>query len=276
MKRFITSIIYITCIVELSFGLDAMAQTPNENAQVGTTSQNNIPQGAQRLIEAYPAQQLRYENNGIVFPDGISIVYDDGKEKSFEEMLDNSDLEDMFKVPYRTEGEPNYLEDAGRSRCEAFYKKMYGSNAGAVKKTLVSVPWFGKSVKFTNVNGAAEQLGKVAKEIEEKHPELKKYMESSGTFYWRQVRGATRQSAHSYGIAIDIGVHFSDYWHWADKKATETTEIPYRNRIPLEIVEVFERHGFVWGGRWYHFDTMHFEYRPDINPIQKASDNTIK
>jgi hypothetical protein len=27
---------------------------------------------------------------------------------------------------------------------------------------------------------------------------------------------------------------------------------------------VFEKHGFVCGGKWYHFDTMHFEYRPEI------------
>ena len=40
------------------------------------------------------------------------------------------------------------------------------------------------------------------------------------------------------------------------------------NRIPYEIVEIFERHGFIWGGRWYHFDTMHFEYRPELLPQQ--------
>jgi hypothetical protein len=21
---------------------------------------------------------------------------------------------------------------------------------------------------------------------------------------------------------------------------------------------------FIWGGKWYHHDTMHFEYRPEI------------
>ncbi|MBP9613702.1 MAG: M15 family metallopeptidase, partial [Sulfurospirillum sp.] len=25
-----------------------------------------------------------------------------------------------------------------------------------------------------------------------------------------------------------------------------------------------EKYGFVWGGRWYHYDTMHFEYRPEL------------
>jgi hypothetical protein len=36
------------------------------------------------------------------------------------------------------------------------------------------------------------------------------------------------------------------------------------NRIPWEIVEVFEKHGFISGGKWYHYDTMHFEYRPEL------------
>jgi hypothetical protein len=29
-------------------------------------------------------------------------------------------------------------------------------------------------------------------------------------------------------------------------------------------VDIFERHGFIWGGKWGHFDTMHFEYRPEL------------
>ncbi|WP_407639298.1 M15 family metallopeptidase [Desulfarculus baarsii] len=29
--------------------------------------------------------------------------------------------------------------------------------------------------------------------------------------------------------------------------------------MPRDIVEVFEAHGFVWGGRWRRYDTMHFE-----------------
>ena len=144
---------------------------------------------------------------------------------------------------------------------------MYGRSSKKVRKNLVDVAWFGQTVKFTRVNGANRQLEKVAAEIAEKYPELKEYMKSSGTFYWRKVRGAKRQSAHSYGIAIDINTEYSDYWQWKCPKASETQRIAYANRIPLEIVAVFEKFGFVWGGRWYHYDTMHFEYRPEINPI---------
>lgn len=223
-----------------------------------------IPEGAARLIAAYPDQQLRYADNRIIFPDGTSIVYDDGKEKDFVTKLDNSDVEDMFSLKYDTAAQPEYLADAGRSRCEELFKTMYGHTEAEARKHLVNVSWFGTTIQFTSVNGANRQLEKVAKEIAEKYPNLKNYMKCCGTFYWRKVRGANRQSAHSYGIAIDINTAYSDYWLWANAGANELKKITYKNRIPLEIVQIFEKHGFAWGGRWYHYDTMHFEYRPEI------------
>lgn len=30
-----------------------------------------------------------------------------------------------------------------------------------------------------------------------------------------------------------------------------------------------EKHGFIWGGCWYHYDTMHFEYRPELLEIAR-------
>jgi D-alanyl-D-alanine carboxypeptidase len=66
---------------------------------------------------------------------------------------------------------------------------------------------------------------------------------------------------HGWGAAIDINPALSDYWLWHQAAG----DVPiYVNRIPPDIVAVFERHGFIWGGRWVHFDTMHFEYRPEL------------
>lgn len=261
---------------------NAESDTVSENASADSTTQQAIPvenvqvnvvegpiDGVARLKAAYPDKIKDIKDNTIYFADGSTMVYDDGKEKDFAFMLDNSDPEDMFHQAYDTsKAKPDYLEDVGRTRSEQLFKKLYGSSSQAVQSQLVSVPWFGSNVKFSSSNGAAEQLKKVYKELSE-HPELKKYLKSSGTFYWRNVRGANRLSAHSYGIAIDIGVDSSDYWLWKNPKAKETTKITYHNRIPLEIVEIFEKYGFVWGGRWYHFDTMHFEYRPELNPPTK-------
>ena len=105
----------------------------------------------------------------------------------------------------------------------------------------------------------------VAAELKNK-PHLKRYLTNASTFYWRKVRGAKRQSAHSYGMTIDINTNYSNYWLWSNPKSSETSKLKYENRIPKEIVEVFEKYGFIWGGRWYHYDTMHFEYRPEFLP----------
>ena len=222
------------------------------------------PLGVRALLEAYPDEITGYQDGNLVFADGTLLQYDDGKEKDFEFMLDNSTPKDMFYVLYPDSlGTPEYLADAGRSRSEKLFKKMYGSSSGEVSSKLVSVDWFGGKVRFTPVNGAAQQLQKVYEELKA-HPDLRKYLNSSGTFYWRTVRGAKRQSAHSYGMAFDIGVDHSDYWLWKNPGASETKKISYANRIPHEIVRIFEKYGFIWGGAWYHFDTMHFEYRPEI------------
>ena len=236
----------------------------HDRADAVVSPQSSIPDKAKRIIQAYPAQHLRYDDNQIIFEDGTAMRFDDGKTKDFESLLNDSDIEDMFSMSYPAEGDPGYLQDAGRSRCESFFKKMYGADAKSVKQNLVTVSWFGEKLKFTKVNGAADHLKAVAEEIERDHPAMIPYMKSSGTFYWRKVRGANRLSSHSYGIAIDIAVKQSNYWRWDYSKAGETDKIAYKNRIPMEIVEVFEKHGFVWGGRWYHYDTMHFEYRPEI------------
>lgn len=222
-----------------------------------------VPAGARILMDVYPDSGMKYKDGYIVFPDGERILYDDGKKKSFIVMLDNSDVEDMFSMRYDTVSpKPGYLSDAGRSRCEALFKKMYGKSASEVSSRMETVDWFGQKIKFTKVNGASRQLRKVAAELSTK-PHLAKYLKPASTFYWRNVRGAKRMSAHSYGIAIDINVKMSDYWLWANKGKGETAKIAYKNRIPPELVRIFEKHGFVWGGRWYHYDTMHFEYRPE-------------
>ena len=170
----------------------------------------------------------------------------------------------MFSMTYDTEAtEPAYLNDCGRSRCEALFKKMYGNSAAEVQKNLVKIEWFGQQLPITKVNGVDKKLQAVYEELKTK-PELKKYLLQASSFYWRQVRGANRLSAHSYGIAFDINVANSNYWLWSNKGKSETDTIKYVNRIPLEIVKIFEKHGFIWGGRWYHYDTMHFEYRPEF------------
>ena len=80
-----------------------------------------------------------------------------------------------------------------------------------------------------------------------------------GTFNWRAIAGTERRSAHAWGIAIDLNPAVSDYW-----RNGPLARPVYNNRIPQAIVDAFEAEGFAWGGRWFHYDTMHFEYRPEL------------
>jgi peptidoglycan LD-endopeptidase CwlK len=223
---------------------------------------------AQKLVAAYPNFLAKAEKNAVVWKDGTSSVLEDGKTPAtYTLLLENADLYDQMRQickrgDYHT---PVSREEPGRVRSEAFFKKMYGSNAAEVKKSLTTIDFFGAKLQVTTINGVDKKLALVRDELAQK-PELKKYLTTpGGTFLWRIISKTNRLSMHSFGIAIDINTKYSDYWQWAGKNLTEeSTEIPYKNRIPSEIVTVFEKYGFVWGGRWHHYDTMHFEYRPEL------------
>ena len=65
----------------------------------------------------------------------------------------------------------------------------------------------------------------------------------SGIYNCRPVAETNRLSVHAFGAAVDINAKFGDYWLWAKRP---DGVIVWRNRIPEKIVEIFERHGFIW------------------------------
>lgn len=223
----------------------------------------NIPEGLTILLKAYPDFLESADENNLYWKDGTVMIYDDGIEnKTHDEMLDDPDLEDMMSQIYtigEMDGVPDVNFEPGRIRYEPFFTKMYGASSGEVSQNIVNVKWVdGTMVDFSNVNGAAAQLQLVSDELAQLPSEYQKYLKNiGGTFVWRNIAGTNRLSNHSFGTAIDINTKYSDYWKW-------NKNVTYTNRIPIEIVEVFEKYGFIWGGKWYHYDTMHFEYRPEL------------
>lgn len=226
----------------------------------------NIPVGLQKLLKAYPLFLERADSNNLYWKDGTVMIYDDGLEKAHEEKLENPDLEDMMSQEYipgkNWKIPPDVNFEPGRIRYEPFFNKMYGKSESEVKKNLIAIIWLpniaNAKVMVSKVNALDEKFKALSEDLEKISPELKKFIKkTAGTFNYRVISGTKRLSTHAYGIAIDINTDFSDYWRW-DKS------MKYKNRIPMEIVEIFENHGFVWGGKWYHYDTMHFEYRPEL------------
>ena len=216
------------------------------------------------LIYKYPSIQS-IENNRVILLDGSSLLYDDKKVKDFDEKLENADIEDMFTQVYpafEPVTPPAINSDPGRFRNDTLLKKLYGASQSEVEKNLTTITWLphhgAKKLQFNQRENAARQLQKVSNELDQLPSEYMKYIQNiAGTYYYRTIAKTNRLSAHSYGIAIDLNVQYSRYWQW-DKQYT------FHNEIPKAIVDIFEKYGFIWGGRWYHYDTMHFEYRPEL------------
>ena len=254
---------------ELEQGEEAMTEERGvENGERTENEEAALPSGIQKLLSAYPDFWDRADQEALWTQDQTKFVYDDGiPHKSYDSLLNYPDLEDQMSMPYpkgRTylPLEPN--EDPGRVRYEPLFTKMYGATKEAVRKNLVEIRWLpstlNQSLLISKVNGVAEKLQAISDTLD-KLPHLHKYLQKpGGTFNWRKIAGTDRLSMHSFGVTIDINVKYSHYWRWA----TQKNPLLYQNEIPLEIVEIFEHYGFIWGGKWYHYDTMHFEYRPEL------------
>lgn len=228
----------------------------------GISTQNPISP-ANRLLLAYKDSIKKIEKNTIFFHNGIKLPFSSNEALKEDSLLENPDIKSQFLYNY-----PKFadilppLKDPGRIRNEEFFKALYGENEKEIRKSLVKVKWLpshmDKVLLFNERNGAANALKRVSLELDKLDSEYISFLNNpSGTFNYRKIDGTNRLSAHSFGIAIDINVKSGDYWRWSK-------DLTYKNQIPKTIVDIFEKHGFIWGGRWKHFDTLHFEYRPEL------------
>jgi peptidoglycan L-alanyl-D-glutamate endopeptidase CwlK len=219
------------------------------------------------FLRAYPDSISKIDNNTVYFKSGKMIQYDDFEKKEFTDRLTNSDVEDMISLEYPVEFiTPQLNQDPGRFRSTLFFNTMYGSTPGEIESNLTTVIWMpgisNVRLRITKINGVDKQLLRVSEELSSLPKKFHKYVNApAGTYVYRKIAGTNRLSAHSYGIAIDINIDHAHYWRWSNE---EENKLKYKNKIPIEIVKIFEKHGFIWGGKWYHYDTMHFEYRPEL------------
>jgi peptidoglycan LD-endopeptidase CwlK len=234
---------------------------------------DSLPSGLRALLAAYPGEVCGAGRNTLRWCDGTVLTFDDGRKKTFDTLLKSADLEDQLHLSYPAgpafPTPPPRDFDPGRFRNEAFFRKMYGADRAAVEKNLVPVAWpFGQptTLLVTRINRVNEKLAAVIRDLQRLPPALRTYLEQpAGGYCWRPIAGTDRLSPHSFGIAVDLGGPHVAYWRWDAKK--NGGHFAWRNQIPWPIVAAFERHGFIWGGKWNHYDTMHFEYRPELFPL---------
>jgi hypothetical protein len=229
------------------------------------------------LLRAYP--------EALAGTDGASLVWRDGRRMPLgtvrtglppEAMLQDGSIAEQLWLPYPAFAPPAPPDgDPGRIRNRPFFDAMYGDcRAGAVAPQLVRITWlpqsWGQSIAVTPVNGIDRRLAAVSRELEALPPEERRVAYPiAGTYNCRAIAGTDQASMHGWGAAIDLNTRYSDYWRWQRGGAGLPA---WRNRIPASVVAAFERHGFIWGGRWSHYDTMHFEYRPELLPYDPTAE----
>jgi hypothetical protein len=261
IKTCLASFLYLTN----NIGGEVLAEASVDNYTV------NMKRDMLVLMMAYPeytAGVAKGEGDRVylVMKSGQKILYDDKRSKSVSEKENNPDLQDMLEQIYPLNDINDIMPrdfDPGRVRVYALLNEVYGGSQRAIENNLVTVN-IGRRYQFNKNNNAAKSLENAVKDTlaqSKQNSRIGGFLyPMSGTFNYRRIAGTARLSPHSYGIAIDLKSDKKDYWKWASKEEGKKR----LNSYPREIVISFENNYFVWGGKWNHFDILHFEYRPEL------------
>jgi len=239
----------------------------------------------EKLKSAYPEHIIAVTPSYITWADNSLMLLDHhavNDPSTEHDTLNNPSLKDQLEQPSYIKGESSQApsNDPGRIRYEPFFRKLYGNSPEEVHNNLTPIVWmpriFGQNAQtlyVTRVNNVHEKIQAISQELEQlvlSHPKYKALLDNpGGTFNWRFIANTTRLSNHSFGMTIDINAALTHYWQWDlarnNLPVHENTSLTYcTNTVPWEIISIFEKYGFIWGGKWYHYDTMHFEYRPEL------------
>ena len=156
-----------------------------------------------------------------------------------------------------------------------FFDFLYDAySQKSIERHIVKTTFLGKSTKVHE--RIEEPLKRVERKINAAKGEkgVKEFLDtlaSTDAYYWRFIANTDRKSFHSYGIAVDCLPKRlygkQTYWSWAkDKFGDDWMLTPLSDRWmpPKKVVQIFEGEGFIWGGKWGIWDTMHFEYHPEL------------
>ncbi|PKL17272.1 MAG: hypothetical protein CVV49_11925 [Spirochaetae bacterium HGW-Spirochaetae-5] len=161
------------------------------------------------------------------------------------------------------------------------YRELYSiTNKKSVQKQLTEIKLAGYYTKVhKDIAGKIKSIDSKIRELSKTDGEVQSFLKSIGSvqgFNWRKIAGTARMSNHSYGIAIDILPKKSRkkilYWFWEQAKNDKWMLLPQSSlwTPPDSVVKIFLEEGFVWGGHWDRYDTMHFEYRPELIVLSKS------
>lgn len=249
--------------------LNGCSQAQNASMNFNRRYEKNMKQDLLSLMLAYKEivgiERDDKNNIYIVFKSGNKIIYDDKVIKTYDEKIYNPDLEDTLSLVYPLHDITQLMSDnndPGRIRSYKLLHEIYGSNEATINKNLKEVYPQGNYCMFSKKNNAYKYLVRAINEVKiNNNPKsLDLISPINGTYCYRKISGTNRLSPHSFGIAIDVKQHKGDYWKWSSPDIGQHR----LNEFPRDVVTAFENNYFIWGGKWAHFDILHFEYRPEL------------
>jgi hypothetical protein len=234
--------------------------------------------------------------------DGIRWYYAQGRFLPQEDAERPEDFRPQFLYRYHPEppGSPDEISpwqnDANQIISRREFLNSYRvyrpvANSGAVRSPFFEALWQARNrteafshqewVGFLGWpvqihQNIAAPIGRVEARIRElvkTDPEIPGWLKSLASitgWNWRNVAGSENRSFHSYGIAVDLLMKtqpgMETYWQWTAARGIDWRTVPAEKRQnpPAAVIRAFEEQGFIWGGRWSRYDTMHFEYHPEL------------
>lgn len=91
---------------------------------------------------------------------------------------------------------------------------------------------------------------------------------NTSCFNYRYILGTKILSDHSYGVAIDINPLQNP---WMDKNAVKDRVYDINNKgtINQDVVNIFKKYGWKWGGDWKVQDYQHFYKEKKVKKVKK-------
>jgi hypothetical protein len=213
-----------------------------------------------------------------------------GERESAERWLPHSYSLYPPEIPSPELYSPEYIEvlraqgsaEAGNreDHHRAFQAALYGGRTRReIEARLERMDFFGKRiVVHRDIVGALKRVEQSIREAALDDRETAAFIASIGQiggYNWREIRGSSRMSYHSWGLAVDIqpknlggrGI----YWRWERARRDDWMILPLERRWnpPDRVIRAFENEGFIWGGKWALYDNMHFEFRPELHELKR-------
>jgi len=217
-----------------------------------------------------------YAEGDVVFMmAGRPIHFQDGRMLA-EDRLEAVERFDPIFYPYPLEPlvDPRPRTDPPTYSTD-YLEALFGTTETEIRRHCRSISFLGHDMFLNTL--VLEPLREVEREIraaaaaDAEVAEWIEDLEVTYSFIFRDIADSRTRSLHGFGLAVDLVPSSYGgrqvYWRWSrvlDREGWYRIPLTQRWSPPQAVIMAFEHNGFVWGGKWSHFDTIHFEYRPEI------------